>query len=203
MKSLQRAFRGNPTSPFVAKGLARLYEFTDDTNAARSTLEMCLDHRPGDKGINAALGRVIGEYFSDEGMRAEYHWRRSFTDGDANYSSQFWYARQLYVNGKHNDAITLFRRLRSAQVSPDVRNKLRGVINDSDGKPVRYRGRVERLEATYALVSQIERRDWVFLHRKRVKRDVWNNLALHTVLTFRMGFNYGGIAAFDIEIVGS
>ena len=203
MKSLQQAFRGNPTSPFIAKGLARLYELMGDPSAARLTLETCLDHRPGEKGLNAALGRVIGGHCPDEGMRAEYHWRRSFTDGDANYSSQFWYARQLYINGSRDDAVDIFRRLRSAQVSPDVRNRLRGAINDRDGNPTRFRGRVERLEATYALVSQLERQDWALLHRKRVKREVWNKLALHTALTFRIGFNYGGTAAFDVEMVGS
>ena len=202
MESLKKAFRGNPTSPFVAKGLARLYELTGDPNTARSTLETCLDHRPGDKGVNAALGRLLGGYFPDEGMRAEYYWHRSFTSGDANYSNQFWYARQLYVNGKNNEAINIFRQLRSAPVSPDVRNKLRGVMNDNGGKPIRFRGRVERLESTYALVSLVDRRDWAILHRRRVKREIWNRIALHTPLIFRLGFTYGGIAAFDIELVG-
>ena len=202
LKSLQKAFRGNPTSPFVAKGLARLYELTGDASAARSTLEACLDHRPGDKGLNAALGRVLSEYFPEEGVRAEYFWHRSFTSGDANYSNQFWYARQLYVNEKHNEALDIFRQLRSARVSPDARNKLRGVMNDNGGNPIRFRGRVERLESTYALVSLVDRRDWAFLHRRRVRRQLWNRISLHTTLTFRLGFTYGGIAAFDIELVG-
>ena len=202
MQSLQKAFRGNPTSRFVAKGLARLYELSGDTSAARSTLEACLDHRPGDKGLNAALGRVLGEYFPNEGIRAEYYWYRSFTSGDANYANQFWYARQLYVNGKDSEAIDVFRQLRSARVSPDARNKLRGVMNDSGGNPIRFRGRVERLESTYALVSLIDRRDWAFLHRRRVKRELWNKVALHTALSFRLGFTYGGVAAFEIGLVG-
>ena len=201
MTSLQKAFRSNPTSPFVAKGLARLYELTGDPSAARSTLEACLDHRPGDKGVNAALGRVLGEYFPDDGMRAEYYWHRSFTKGDANYSNQFWYARQLYINEKHNEAIDVFRKLRSAPVSPDVRNKLRGVVNDNEGNAIHFRGRVERLESTYALVSLVDRRDWAILHRRRVKREIWNKIARHTPLIFRLGFTYGGIAAFDIELV--
>ena len=202
MKSLQRAFRGNPTSPFVAKGLARLYELDGNSSDARSTLEECLEHRPGDKGVNAALGRILGENFPNEGMRAEYYWHRSFTSGDASYSNQFWYARQLYINGKHGEANDIFRQLRSARVSPYVRNKLRGVMNDSEGGPIRFRGRVERLESTYALVSVIDRRDWAFLHSRRVKRESWNEVALHAPLTFRLGFTYGGIAAFDIELGG-
>ena len=201
MKSLQRAFRSNQASQFIAKGLARLYELTGAIDSARVTLETCLEHRPGDKGINAAFARLLDEHFPGENVRAEYHWRRSFTDGDANFSNQFWYARRLYVDGKHSDAIALFRRLRGAEVSHKVRNKLRGVIGGNDGDPIRFRGRIERLEATYALVSQLDRRDWVILHRKRVRREDWDKLSLHTVLTFRIGFTYGGVAAFDIEFV--
>ena len=193
-------FHGTPY--VIRKGLARLYELTGDASAARLTLETCLDHRPGDKGVNAALGRILGEYFPNEGIRAEYYWHRSFTSGDANYSNQFWYARQLYVNGKHNEAIDIFRKLRNARVSPDVRNKFRGVIDDKGGNTIRFRGRVERLESTYALVSLIDRHDWAFLHSRRVRLELWNNVALHTPLTFRLGFTYGGIAAFDIELIG-
>ena len=200
MQSLRRAFRGNPSSPFIAKGLARLYELADDVVSARSTLESCLDHRPGDKGTNAALARLIGEEFPDEGLRAEYHWRRAFTDGDGNFPSQFWYARQLYINGKEEDAIGVFRGLRGAQVAPEIRNKLRGPISGASGTPKRSRGRVERLEATYALVSQIEKKDWVILHRKRVKREDWNRLTLYTSLTYRIGFTYNGLAAFEIDL---
>lgn len=177
MESLARAFRGNPASPFIAKGLARLYTLSDDLPAARSTLETCLENRPGDKGTNAALARLITEHFPAEGMKAEYHWRRAFTDGDANYSTQFWYARQLYVNGKTEEAMKVFRGLRTAPVSPEVRHKIRGVLNTDEGSPTRFSGRVERLEATYALVSQLEGKEWAFLHRNKTKRDIWNQLS--------------------------
>ncbi len=200
MESLARAFRGNPASPFVAKGLARLYAMSGDLDAARSTLETCLDHRPGDKGTNAALARLITEHFPAEGMKAEYHWRRAFTDGDANYSTQFWYARQLYVNGKTEDAMKIFRGLQSAPVSPEVRHKIRGILNTDEGLPTRFKGRVERLEATYALVSQLGGRDWAFLHRNKTKRDVWNRLSRGTSVNYRIGFTYNGLAAFDIAL---
>ena len=114
VQSLERAFRSNPTSPFIAKGLARLYELGSQQDRSRETLEACLETRPGDKGLNAALAKLLTWHFPDEGMLAKYYWRRSFTDGDANYSNQFWYARQLYVNGKAEEASLAFRSLRGA-----------------------------------------------------------------------------------------
>lgn len=201
VQSLERAFRSNPTSPFIAKGLARLYELGRQQHRSRETLEACLETRPGDKGLNAALARLLTQHFPDEGILAEYYWRRSFTEGDANYSNQFWYARQLYVNGKTEEASLAFRSLRGARVAPEVRNKLRGVLNAQDGSEWRFRGRVERLEATYALVSQLDSNVWAFLHRRMVTRSEWEQVALHISLSFRVAFTYSGLAAFDINFV--
>lgn len=167
---------------------------------ARTTLESCLDNRPGDKGVHGALARLLTEHFPDDRLKAEYHWERSYTKGDASYSNQFWHARQLFVNGKITESQRLFRALRSARVPPDVRNKLRGSLLASNGPTIRYQGRVERLEATYALVSRIDAKEWAFLHRTRVRRGEWDRLERYTPVNFRLAFTYNGLAAFDVKL---
>ena len=100
--------RQHPASTFIAKALSRVQESERDYAGARKTLNDALRVLPGDKWLNGALARLIERHFPDEGREAESCWRRSFTDGDTNYTSQFWFARRLYVNGKIDDAMERF-----------------------------------------------------------------------------------------------
>lgn len=198
--SLERAFKINPMSPFLARGLSRLHIDRKDYDKAKEVLEKCLEGIPGDKSVNAALAHLLTYHYSDESTQAEYYWRRSFTDGDANYANQFWYARQLYVNGKKEEAIERFNKLRKVPVSPDVKQKIRGPIFGVDGKPIKHRGRIERLEAGYAFLSQEIGSDWVFLHRSNISSSKWENLRRGSEVQFCIGFTYRGLGAFDVEI---
>jgi hypothetical protein len=199
VRALERAFVVNPMSPFVARSLARLYEKRDHIPKAMEVLEKCVEGLPGDKAVNGALGRLFTKYFPADGNRAEYYWRRSFTKGDSNYSSQFWYARQLYINGKRAEAREMFDTLRHARVSPSVKQKIRGVIMGVDGKPAKRVGRVEKKEANYAFLTQELDADWVFLHRSNASSKVWNAIGRGKRVHFCVGFTYRGLAAFNVE----
>jgi hypothetical protein len=43
-----------------------------------------------------------------DGARVVYHFGRSFAPGDRNYEAQFWYARQLFLAGKGEEAQKIF-----------------------------------------------------------------------------------------------
>ena len=201
MKALERAFAINPMSPFVARGLSRLYESVGNIEKARNVLEKCLEGLPGDKSVNGALARLFTKNTPNEGQRAEYYWRRSFTEGDSNYTSQFWYARQLYLNGKKDEAKLVFDKLHNARVSPDVRQKIRGPILGDDGTPATKQGRIERLEANYAFLSQEVGGDWIFLHRTNVAAKKWEALQKGKRIRYCIGFTYQGLGAFEVDLV--
>ncbi len=200
VRALERAFAVNPLSPFIARSLARLHEERGDHLKARQVLEKCLEGLPGDKAVNGAIAHLITKHTSDEKQRAEYYWRRSFTEGDSNHRNQFWYARQLYLNGKREEAQQFFSSLRDIGVAPSVKQKIRGAILGSNGHPVRVSGRVEKLEASYAFLSQELDGDWVFLHRANTTSKVWDQLQRGKSLQFSIGFTYRGLGAFDVEL---
>ena len=164
-----------------------------------SSYEKCLEVLPGDKPLNAVLAWLLTKHFPLEGGRAEYYWRRSFTDGDSNYNSQFWYARQLFVGGKQQEAKAYFQKLRAAQVSPDAKSTIRGQFANAEGAPLRFSGVVERLEATYAWLSVEGEGYWVFLHRSKVASSLWESLRKGGSLDFGIGFNFAGPAAFQVK----
>ena len=198
--SLERAFRINPLSPFLARGLSRLYIDRNDHTKAKEVLEKCLEGIPGDKAVNAALAHLITDHYPNDSAQAEYYWRRSFTEGDTNFANQFWYARQLYVNGRKEEALERFSKLRKVPVSPYVKQKIRGPILGSEDKPVKHRGRVERLEESYALLTQEIGSGLVFFHRSDDSSQVWESLRRGIEVSYSIGFTYRGLGAFYVEV---
>ena len=199
--SLERAFKVNSMSPFLARGLARLYEIRNNYDKSKAVLEKCLEGLPGDKSVNAALASLYTHHIPDEKEQAEYYWRRSFTEGDSNYANQFWYARQLYCNGKKDDAIERFDRLRRLPIAPSIKQKIRAPILDIDGKPLKFRGRIEKLEASYAFLSQEIGRHWAFLHRSNISSKKWDVLQRGSEVSYCIGFTYRGLGAFNVDVI--
>lgn len=199
--ALEHAFKVNPMSPFLARGLARLYQIRKNFDKAKEVLEKCLEGLPGERSVNSALASLYTHHFLDEKDQAEYYWRRSFTEGDCNYANQFWYARQLYINGKQNEAMERFNKLRGLPISPDIKQKIRAPILDKDGNQMKFRGRIEKLEASYALLSQEVGSNWAFLHRSNVPSKKWDVLQRGVEVTYHIGFTYRGLGAFDLELI--
>lgn len=194
LKSLQKAFDVNPASAFVSRSLSRVYETIGELGKARETLTKSRNMLPGDKGLNAGLGRLLDRYFPDEAKEAEACWRRSFTSGDTNYAFQFSYARRLYLNGKKDEAFAVFSLLKVARVHHDVRVKIAGWLREG-GKIKRHTGVIQRIEDNYAWVVPTGQSKGVYLHRSYVEAEQWDRLRSGDAIEFALGFNYMGPAA--------
>lgn len=200
-KALEKALQTNPASPFIAKSLIRLLENKGDPDRARQALSRALEILPGDKGLNAALARLLDRHYPSEFTEAEACWRRSFTMGDTNYSSQFYFARRLYLNGKVEDAYAIFSLLKLARASRDVKTKITGWIKE-DASTKRFSGVVSRLEEDYAWVTPRGQSRAIFFHRSEVDSITWSQLKTGSAVTFAIGFNYMGPAA-SVRQLGS
>lgn len=192
-KALAKAVAKNPASTFIAKALSRVLESERDFVGARKTLDDALRVLPGDKWLNAALARLIERHFPEEGRDAESCWRRSFTEGDTNYTSQFWFARRLYVNGKVEEAMDKFARLKLARLSYETKVAIAGRIREK-GAVKSFDGILTRLESDHAWVTPYGQQRAIYLHSTQVDREVWQNYRQGDALKFGIGFNYMGPA---------
>ncbi|MBC3876647.1 SIR2 family protein [Undibacterium sp. FT79W] len=200
VSALERAFKTNSASPFIARSLSRLYEKKGDLAKSKMVLEDCLKLLPGDKAVNAAFARCLTDHYADEGARAALHWRRSFTDGDTNYSSQFWYARQLFINGNHVNSRNEFQRLRTARVSSERKHDVRGVMRSNNNTPIIFTGTVDKLEPTYGSFKVDLQSFSVPISRSRVDATLWAALQRGQQVEFQIGFNFHGPAAILCSI---
>ena len=131
------------------------------------------------------------------GDEIEYHLRRGFTPGDKNYEAQFWYARQLYLNGKTADSRELFVRLGDAAVDPSLKQLIRGPITGEGSE--RFKGQIVRLDSLYALIARDGVGDRVFLHNTNVDEEVWGRLRPSSRVENCIGFTYRGTRAFNLQ----
>lgn len=194
VKALTKAFTKNPGSTFIAKALSRVQESQLDYAGARKTLQDALRILPGDKWLNGALARLLDRHFPDESRDAEACWRRSFTDGDTNFTSQFWFARRLYLNGKVDEALEKFSRLKLARVPFETKIAIAGRIQDN-GVIKEFEGIISSLESDHAWVTPYGQSRSIYLHCSQVDVQIWHSLRRGDTLKFGIGFNYMGPAA--------
>lgn len=192
--ALQRANKANAGNLFVALALGRLLEGKRDHPAAREVLKNALRILPAERRLNASMARLIQAHFPAEMQEAEACWRRSFTAGDTNYASQFWYARALYVNGKENDAAQVFGILKTARVARAAKLEIAGWLGEG-GKFEAIEGSIARIEESHAWVTPFGKTKSVYLHRGEVLESEWSKLRQGDSIRFAMGFNYMGPAA--------
>jgi Flp pilus assembly protein TadD len=99
----------NPRQDWLAVRLARKYQASGDWENSTRVLDACLRENPSSKLAHLEIGRVL--LASGDSGRAIEHLRRGFTQGDNNYEAQFWFARELFLQGHFPEAEKLFSTL--------------------------------------------------------------------------------------------
>lgn len=194
-KSLEHAFATNPRSTYIASRLARLHIESNDVENAEKTLKEALGASPSDQELHFLMGKLMVDTGRGSDVEKEYHLKRAFTPGDGKRQAQLLYGRQLYINGKNNDAQKLFRLLKMARVPSDVRNKLQYPLDDT------FSGQIERVEATYCFFSiNGKGDDWIYAHQSNIEDEVWKQLSYGKKVNFQLAFTFAGRAAYGVTL---
>lgn len=198
LASLQRAFKSNKRSPYVALRLANALKQGEKLDEAITVLREAIEAKPLDKDLNFNLAKLL--MFQAHANRPEirHFLRNSFTKGDTRYDAQFWYARFLYLEGEINDARDYFRSLRDANVPVIVRQKPRGIVKENN-KPIKFFGTISTMEASYGFITRDERNEDVFLSRFSQHISTWEDLYRGKRVKFELAFNYRGPIALKVE----
>ena len=197
--ALRTAFRENSHNSFIAVRLAKLLVKIDQIDEAIKVYKSSIDSGITAKQVHFNYAKLLIDGNHRDGTEIEYHLRRAFTEGDPNVEAQFWYARQLYVNGKISDAQHRFHKLKSLPINPTIKRSIRGTIQ-GHGEDETFTGRVERLESDYGFVIRDGTADHVFLHISNIEQAVWGDLNRGTRIKFSLGFNFWGAAATNLAL---
>ena len=198
--ALENAYRINPRLEWIGTRLADRHVQSGNLEAAKEVLRRVIQENPTAKRGHYKLGRILADS-SDltERAFALQHLRASFSEGDKNYDSQFWYARELFVMKQYEEAGRRFEVLKAADVPSTVRNRVKGMVSDSSGGLMRYSGRITKIEENYAFVGDSEFEKEVYAYQGETDSAIWEKLNVFDNVTFEIGFNYRGPVAINIR----
>ena len=193
VRALERALAKDPGNGFISSRLAGLYRSRGDANAAKLVLTRCLEKNPTDREAHLRLARLLSE--EDESGQREtirHHLRRSFAPGDANYDAQFWYARHEFLYGDVTLANEVFDALRRASVPPGMKQRARGKVRESGGKPKVFHGSIRAKLDGYCFARCAELAGDVFLHPSSFPEGQWETVTSISEIKFQLAFSLRG-----------
>lgn len=198
-KALEHAFSLNNSNSYLASALGGIYKSNNQVNKAIDIFKKVLAANYSDKVAHEKLAYIytLDEDFKDK-EKAEYHWNRSFTDGDPNIVNQVWYSRQLYLNNKYDEYRSFIEKIKKTRLPPLTRNTIRGIISENQVNSF-FTGKVVKYEASYLLIETPGFKGVHFLHISNCPDKDWDKYHIGADICYNLGFTVSGTAALIPE----
>lgn len=129
-----------------------------------------------------------------------YHLRRAFSPGDRSYHAQFWYAYELCLVGRYDEAQPIFATFGEAKISNFEKTQIRGVIHDKDGQPRSFTGSIVAVKPSYAFVVSDAPKMRVFVQISDNEAIEQKDLEVGFPVSFNIGFNMRGPTARGLAV---
>ena len=195
-EALERAFYLNPRQDWLSVRLARRYIGMGDTANGKRVLETCLRDNPGSKIVHLEMGRILVSTGEVRGTLE--HFKRSFSEGDNYYEGQFWYARELYLQGYFDESKRVFSSINKR--APGRFRTQGSAPVERDGTMVLYDGRVKRKEEGYAFIQLLRFTQNVFASKSESEGTEWDTLHSGASVECGLGFNRRGERATSVRL---
>ncbi|TGD76203.1 tetratricopeptide repeat protein [Mangrovimicrobium sediminis] len=198
---LDRAYRQNMSSDYVAIALARNLRHGGETESATKILREAITKNPNSKPLHLELSKYLIAK-NDQSVAEEimHHLKRSFSPGDSNYTAQFWFARQHYLYQDKSVALGIFDNLKAAKMPPFVRRKLDGHSLDGAGKMLSYNGQVTSDRVDFGFIRCAELGDDIFTHISHLdSENSASGLRVGLEVTFNLAFSMRGPVAINVR----
>ena len=191
--AFEAAVRASPGRSFVPVRLAATYRRKNRTEDGLRVLQACSHLSPSSKEWHLEIAHVLMDQ-SEFAHRAEiqHHLKRSFTEGDANFDAQFWYARHQLLYGEIEQGLTQFTKLADRRTAPVYRNRIRGTVVSEDGAVVTFSGYVKAIGHAYCFASTAELRFDVHIRESAFSENAWEHLQVGSRIKFEVGFSLRG-----------
>ncbi|WP_223578510.1 SIR2 family protein [Kangiella taiwanensis] len=199
---IEKAYSINSDNFYVTIRHARNLVKSNKEKEAIKILGDSLAKQPNNMAINFEIAKILISK-NDEGLlpQIETYLKRSFAKFDGNYLAQLWYARHHYLYGDYSVANEIFSHLKSARISPAVKNNEKGIVLDSNNSPMIYSGYIKQDHGNFYFIYSNELRDTVFAHQDDFNDDVDDDNILNKNVSFNLVFTMKGPKAKNIHIL--
>jgi tetratricopeptide (TPR) repeat protein len=196
-RALEKAFALNPRQDWLAVRLARRLVEANDLPGAQRVLETSLRDNPSSKPAHLEYGRLLMRMNGTPEMILE-HLKRGFTVGDNNYEAQFWYGRELFLQGHYREATKIFAD--THEYAPGrFRNRATAPTIGTNGAVTLFQGTIERFEEGYAFVRTAAFSRPLFSSRSESEPGEWQLLRTGTSVSCSVAFDRRGPRAVGLH----
>lgn len=196
---MEKAFKTNKASPYLALRLASFYEKEKDIGSALNVIKESLELSAVDKDLNFKYGMLLEKEPTPNYEDIKYYLRRSFTMEDSRFQAQFWYGRACYATNDFVESKKIFEYLSQANVSPEIRRTPFGLLKYNNQVAI-FEGTIITIELSFGFVKRDGFGDSIYFYRFE-NEYVWENFKRGSRISFKIGFNYRGPMALDIKIL--
>jgi cold shock CspA family protein len=199
LKALKQAAKSNPRSELIARRLSRILRSKGLNNEATDVLRSTLELNPGSQTLHYDLARTLMESAPaadvQNGETILYHLQRSFSVGNRNNEARFWYARQLCLMGRGDDAGKFFEVTKSARLPYSQRRGVRGVVKAVDGTDAIYYGQLYSKKALFGFIRADQDRLELFISSDQLPD--WDEVPTGQRVSYNLGFSLQGPVAIN------
>ncbi len=202
INALEKAFRANTRLSFIANRLSKFYYKNGDLEKAINIIMEAIEVKPNEKNLHYNLSLLLKEKDDTDINVLIYHFKHSFTKGDRNFSAQFWYARFCFESADSDlfdESKDVFKNLRNAPIRYAIRHIIQDKIMENK-RPKIFTGKIISKQETYGSIKRDGFGDTVFMHENNSKEIIWSKLYSTIIVTFEIGFDFGGPTALNIKI---
>jgi tetratricopeptide (TPR) repeat protein len=203
--AFQKAFAANPRSTLLARRLSRIQRAKGSYSEALKTLRTSIEANPSSRELHSDVAMTLLESAPDGDQQHSeeiiYHLRRAFSPGDKSYQAQFWYARELCLVDRYDEARPIFTTLSEASVPYYEKTQVRGRVLDADGVARRFNGTIAAVRPSYAFVQCEAPKIRVFVPLSDVSSISSDELIEGFPLSFDLAFTLRGPIAIDVKLI--
>lgn len=193
LESLEKAFKINQSSPYIATRLANYHRNSDPTKT-KEILEIALGLNQYDKNLNFLYSKLLIDIEPEDYVTHRHYLRNSFVKNDKRYEAQFWFARCLYLLGEKEDAKKFFSLIKNAPIDNRFKKNYKGIVVLGHSPKV-FDGVIIKLERSYGFVKENITGETIYFERDKNKND---ELTFGKNISFNKIFNYYGVNAIII-----
>jgi tetratricopeptide (TPR) repeat protein len=200
LNALERAFGLNPRQDWLAIRLAKRYAQGGEVERAIEVMRRCLRENPDSKPAHFQIAQLLKSSNGSHDLIVD-HLRKSYSQGDNNFESQFWYARELFLAGRPKDAAVVFSDL--AERAPGrFRTEASNHVLQEDGRSRSFDAVVVRKEEGYAFANVFEFGVQVFASRGDSARIDWDRIRTNSSISCFLAFSRRGPRLTNLTLRG-
>ena len=163
------------------------------------TLKRGFERFPDNKQLHLEMGLALIESSGSASEEVEFHLKSSYSVGDNNYDSRFYYAEYLFWVGRTNDSQDLFDEIdRSAQ--PSYRTVTSRGDDAITTRIAQFAGVVDTRKERFFFIRSGSFSKAAFAHYSSLEEATYDQLEVGRAVVFKLRFNRRGPVAVSVKM---